>query len=116
MEVLAVTETEQKGCMNKSCAELWDTLVLAALEELETLPAGTKPQTSHRQSPGGERHGKRKRSSLKQSTVEEAGAGERGRECENEIFTYLFYIYCYFKCTFLSPCVKGKFSFLCFVY
>ena len=39
-----------------------------------------------------------------------------GRECESEIFTYLFYIYCYFKCTFLSPCFKGKFSFLCLVY
>ena len=31
-----------------------------------------------------------------------------GRECESEIFTYLFYIYCHFKCIFLSPCVKGK--------
>ena len=31
-------------------------------------------------------------------------------------FTYLFYIYCYFKCTFLSPGVTGIFSFLCFVY
>ena len=39
-----------------------------------------------------------------------------GRECESEIFTYLFYIYCYFKCTFLSPCVKGKFSVLCLLY
>ena len=46
-------------------------------------------------------------------SVEEAGAGERG-ENVSEIFTYLFYIYCYFKCTFLSPCVKG--IFLCFVY
>ena len=38
------------------------------------------------------------------------------RECDSEIFTYLFYIYCYFKCTFLSPCVKGQFKFLCYVY
>ena len=28
-------------------------------EKLEALPAGTKPRTSHHQSPGGERHGKR---------------------------------------------------------
>ena len=56
-------------------------------------------------------------------SVEEARAGERGRQCESEIYmrnlkkklTYLFDI-CYFKCTFLSPCVKGKFSFLCVVY
>ena len=42
-----------------------------------------------------------------------------GRECEWDFYTwhmYLFYIYGYFKCTFLSPCVKGKFTFLCFVY
>ena len=32
MEVLAVTETERKGCMNKSCAELWDTLVSLLLQ------------------------------------------------------------------------------------
>ena len=31
------------------------------VEELETLPAGTKPGTSHHRSPGGERRGKRKR-------------------------------------------------------
>ena len=31
------------------------------VEELETLPAGTKPRTSHDRSPGGERRGKRKR-------------------------------------------------------
>ena len=34
------------------------------------------------------------------TSVEEAGMGERGRECESEIyicFTYLCYIYCYFK-------------------
>ena len=30
-------------------------------EELETLPAGTKPRASHHRSPGGERRGKRKR-------------------------------------------------------
>ena len=28
--------------------------------ELEILPAGTKPRTSHHRSPGGERRGKRK--------------------------------------------------------
>ena len=48
-------------------------------------------------------------------SVEEAGAGEWG-ENVSETFTYLFYIYNYFKCTILSPCVKAKFSFLCFVY
>ena len=32
-----------------------------------------------------------------------------GREYEREIFTYLFYIYCYFKYTIKSQCVKGKF-------
>ena len=31
-----------------------------------------------------------------------------GRECESEIFTYLFDIYCCFKYTFLSSCIKGK--------
>ena len=31
------------------------------VEELETLPAGTKPRTSLHRSPGGERRGKRKR-------------------------------------------------------
>ena len=41
------------------------------------------------------------------TSVEEAGAGERGRECESEIYTYIFLLrfilfYCYFKCTFLS--------------
>ena len=46
---------------------------------------------------------------------EEVGAGVWG-ENVSEIFTYLFYIYCYFKCIFLSPCVKGKIKFLCFVY
>ena len=30
-------------------------------EELETLPAGTKPRTSHHRSPGGDRRGKRNR-------------------------------------------------------
>ena len=39
-----------------------------------------------------------------------------GRECESEIFTYLFYIVILNPYTFLSPCGKGKFSFLCFVY
>ena len=34
---------------------------LASIEKLETLPAGTKPRTSHHSSPGGERRGKRKR-------------------------------------------------------
>ena len=34
---------------------------LWSVEELETLPAGTKPRTSHHRSPGGERRGKRKR-------------------------------------------------------
>ena len=39
----------------------------AKVEELETLPAGTKPGTSHHRSPGGERRGRRlpRRSSLK---------------------------------------------------
>ena len=33
-------------------------------EKLETLPAGTKPRTSHIRSPGGERRGKRKRETI----------------------------------------------------
>ena len=33
-------------------------------EELETLPAGTKPRTSHHRSPGGERRGESKRSTI----------------------------------------------------
>ena len=32
-----------------------------SVEKLETLPAGTKPRTSHHRSPGGERRKKRKR-------------------------------------------------------
>ena len=39
-------------------------------------------------------------------SVEEAEAGERGENVRVRFFkihfTYLFYIYCYFKCTFLS--------------
>ena len=34
---------------------------VACCKELETLPAGTKPGTSHHRSPGAERRGKRKR-------------------------------------------------------
>ena len=33
---------------------------ILSVEELETLPAGTKPRTLHHWSPGGERRGKRK--------------------------------------------------------
>ena len=36
-------------------------LKIRSVEELETLPAGTKPRTSHHRSPGGDRRGKRKR-------------------------------------------------------
>ena len=32
---------------------------ILSVEELETLPAGTKPRTSHHRSPGGEREGRR---------------------------------------------------------
>ena len=35
---------------------------VACCKELETLPAGTKPGTTHHRSPGGQRRGKRKRS------------------------------------------------------
>ena len=35
-----------------------------SVEELETLPAGAKPSTSHDQSPGGERCRKRKHSAI----------------------------------------------------
>ena len=35
---------------------------IRSIEELETLPAGTKTRTSHHRLPGGERHRKRKRS------------------------------------------------------
>ena len=38
--------------------------VSTKLECLETLPAGTKPRTSHHRSPGGEMRGKRKRSTI----------------------------------------------------
>ena len=41
-------------------------------KELETLPAGTKPRTSHHQSPGRERRGKRKRSTILQRTRKRA--------------------------------------------
>ena len=34
---------------------------IRSVEELETLPAGTKLKTSHHRSPGGKRRGKRKR-------------------------------------------------------
>ena len=37
---------------------------IRSFEELETLPAATKPRTSHHRSPGGERRGKRKRSTI----------------------------------------------------
>ena len=33
---------------------------IGSVEELETLPAGSKPRTLHHRSPGGERRGKRK--------------------------------------------------------
>ena len=55
----------------------------------------------------------------------ETGADERERECESEIYIYFFYVLFYFIVILnvpfepfwvLSPCVKGKFSFLCFVY
>jgi len=36
------------------------TCVLESVEELDTLPVDAKPRTSHHQSPGGERLGKRK--------------------------------------------------------
>ena len=49
--------------------------------------------------------------------------GERGRECESEIYTYIsftFYfillLFSYVPSWVLSPGVNGKFSFLCFVY
>ena len=44
------------------------------------------------------------------------GQASGERMWEWDFFTHLSYIYCYFKCTFLSPCVKGKCSFWCFVY
>ena len=54
-------------------------------------------------------------------SVEEARAGVRGRQYESEtkLFFYVF-IFCikfYFKCSFLSTCVKDFlfFSFVCFV-
>ena len=37
---------------------------ISSAEELETLPAGTKPRTPHHRSPGGERRGERKRSTI----------------------------------------------------
>ena len=63
-------------------------------------------------------------------SVEEAGGeggGARGGENVRVRCIHLFLLrfisfYCYFKCTFLSPflvlspCVKGKFKFLCFIY
>ena len=41
------------------------------VEELETLPEGTKPRTSHRRSPGGERLGKKKRWTIFLETTRE---------------------------------------------
>ena len=50
-------------------------------------------------------------------SAEEAGAGERGRECESEVYIHIFLLrfilfYCYFKCTFLSlePMCQRKIS------
>ena len=37
---------------------------IRSVEELKTQPAGTKPRTSHHRSLGGERHGKRKLSTI----------------------------------------------------
>ena len=35
--------------------------------------------------------------------MEEAGVGERGRECESEIYTYISFTFNFnFKCTFLK--------------
>ena len=46
-------------------------------------------------------------------SVAEAGAGEWG---ENMRVRFLhIYIYCYFKCTFLSPCVKGFFFYALYI-
>ena len=56
-------------------------------------------------------------------SVEEAGAGEtEERMWEWDIYIYFFYVLFYFIVILnvpswvLSPCVKGKFGFLCFVY
>ena len=40
------------------------TLSSSSVEELKTLTSGTMPKTSHHRSPGGERRGKRKRSTV----------------------------------------------------
>ena len=37
---------------------------ILSVEELETLPAGSKPRTSHCRSPGGERRGGKKRQTI----------------------------------------------------
>ena len=46
-------------------------------------------------------------------SVEEAGAGKWGENARVRILCIILY---YFKCTFLGTYVKGKFTFLCFVY
>ena len=45
-----------------------------SVEELETLPAGTKPGASHHRWPGGERRGKRKRSTISPDRTEKERA------------------------------------------
>ena len=47
-------------------------------------------------------------------SVEEAGAAERGRECESEtkIIFYVFILFIYFTCSFLSRCVSFVFKYL----
>ena len=50
-----------------------------SVEELETLPAGTKPMASRQRSPGGERRGKRKRETIFLERIKEGHRQSDGR-------------------------------------
>ena len=57
-------KTEKTDWRAKQPSQLARVSVDLSVEELETLPAGTKPRTSRHQSPGGERNRKSKHSTI----------------------------------------------------
>ena len=58
---LLLTNLTPYICIRRGKSTVTSGLHLGSDGELETLPAVTKPRTSHHRSPGGERRGKRKR-------------------------------------------------------
>ena len=69
--------TELKDARQSNPHEWLASRAIKNVEELETLPAGTKPRTPHHRSPGRERRGKRKRSA---TVFERAGKGHREKD------------------------------------